>query len=111
MWKDTTSYRRGSAPRVPQTFRLYVHSVTITVSRHIHYPGTWVMLSDPLFSYNGTLDLETDDLVEAKQKAIAITLKTLTEQIESLSVAAEFLKSGIGNEEMPVSAINGTEKS
>lgn len=68
-WEDATSYRRGERGKVdPSTFQLLLTKMDICVTRHIDMPGTWV-LRCPGIGID-LWDLQTDDLEEAKCKAL-----------------------------------------
>jgi hypothetical protein len=70
-WKDVTSYSQRDKEKIPRTLelrKLSPFNTRLVISRHIHYPDTW------LVSCKGTdidnVDLHTDNVEEAKQKAI-----------------------------------------
>lgn len=78
-WKDITTYMRGEKERVPKTWGLFLQELgyKVVVTRHIYAENTWILRcqkADIEF-----LDLETDDIDEAKEKAITIIKNYLNE--------------------------------
>ena len=42
-WTDTSSYGQGETNRVPSTWTVQSGHLTITITRHIHFPGKWLL--------------------------------------------------------------------
>ena len=75
-WTDVTSWARSDdaeTRKTPRTWELRIPSAgtRVCVTRHIHYPGTWVGSVDGLMSI-GQQDLHTDDPDEAKSRMLSI---------------------------------------
>ena len=49
MFKDVTSFSQGATDRTPRTFVAEAGDLRIVVTRHIDYPGQWVLQCDPFF--------------------------------------------------------------
>jgi hypothetical protein len=68
-WTDETSYQRGERGNIPpRTWSTKVGALTIIVTRHIHWPDTWLVNCRQL--YLDQRDLHTGDVEEAKRRAI-----------------------------------------
>lgn len=79
-WKDVTSYSRGNKERIPRILEAEICGFTLTIHRHIHIPGTWLLSCCRLDLDN--VDLRTDDFAEAENKAIAFFIKHLDKYVE-----------------------------
>lgn len=91
-WKDVTSYRRGDIERVPRTWELKLEELKykVIVTRHINYENTWLLT---FREANIELrDLETDDVEEAKNKAIEIVENYLNDLIKRALKQCEIIK-------------------
>jgi hypothetical protein len=82
-WRDITSYRKGEVDRVPRTLelkKLSPFNTSLTISRHIYYPDTW------LVSCNGTsidnINLHTNDIEEAKRLGIEYMIKYANDMLD-----------------------------
>jgi len=77
-WKDETAYE----PRIPRTW-VADTAVRIVVTRHRHYPDdTWVLRCE--LPGLDTYDLKTNNLEEAKAKALALVENKLRVLLDSL---------------------------
>lgn len=85
-WKDTTSFSRGDIDRTPRTWHMSFGSITLTVTRHIDYPGTWVTRCDLFGSYSPR-DLQTDDVDEAKGIALDMVYTALRVALDAVEAA------------------------
>ncbi len=63
-----TSYQRGGE-RVPRSWQYDAGGLKIVVTRHIHYPGTWVLQCEPWFALRV---LESDDIKDAQAEALML---------------------------------------
>lgn len=89
-WKDVTRWSRSDTPedrKTPRTWELDVcddvgsRILTVVVTRHIHFPGTWMMASRGYLQID-TKDLHTDDAEGAK----AIALKLVVSLVDVMAV-------------------------
>lgn len=69
MWEDVTSYSRGDTDRTPRSWKYDAGGLKIVVTRHIDYPGTWILRCEPWFSAR---QLESDDVESAKAEALGL---------------------------------------
>ena len=76
-WADTTTYSRGDKERTPRVLSLSFKELNceITVHRHVYFPDTWVLSCKSIGV--DKRDLATNDLEEAKNKAIELVLDRL----------------------------------
>lgn len=91
-WRDVTSYRQGDTERVPRTWELKLEELKykVIVTRHRHYENTWLLT---FREANIELrDLETDDVEEAKNKALEIVENYLNDLIERALKQCEIIK-------------------
>ena len=69
MWDDVTSYQRGDTERVPRSWKYHAGGLKIVVTRHIDYPGVWILQCEPWFSAR---QLASDDAEDAKAEALVL---------------------------------------
>ena len=80
MWKDATTYSRGTTERIPTAYRAKSGKLDIYVTcGHINYKGEWIMHCFRLGIVNRQLYCENED--QAKKLAIAI----VKDEISSLA--------------------------
>lgn len=72
IWKDATSYSKNDSERIPRVWETMAGASKITVHRHIFYKDTWLITCRNLGIEHR--DLKTDDLKEAKTRAIEIVV-------------------------------------
>lgn len=78
-WKDITAYMQGEKERTPRTWELRLQELgyKVIVTRHLYAENTWIFkCREANIEF---LDLETDNIEEAKEKAITIIKKHLNE--------------------------------
>lgn len=80
-WKDTTSYSRGDLERVPRTWELRTQRIVVVVTRHIDYPGKWLLRSHPI---NLERTLNADEVEQAKLEALGYVRGYLHRALEDL---------------------------
>lgn len=91
-WKDVTSYSQRDNKRIPRTWELDLEELNykVIVTRHIYYENTW------LLTCRGAnieqVDLNTDDIDEAKDKAIRIIADYLDKLVERALKQSEIIK-------------------
>lgn len=85
-WRDVTAYSRGQTREntEPRTWQLDAGSVTVKVSRHIHYePDTWVLFCKQA----GMVDpspLQSKDVAAAQTEAIGIVYDRFAEWLDDI---------------------------
>lgn len=92
-WIDITSYKKGDTERIPKTWELKLEELRyrVIVTRHIYYENTWLLTCREA---NIELhDLKTDNVEEAKYKALKIVENYLNDLIEKISRQCEIIKS------------------
>lgn len=82
-WKDQTSFSRGETDRTPRVWTGRVGAVSIAVLRHRDYPDTWVMQCELISLW--PRDLETNDVDDAKRKALDIVRVELQRALDALA--------------------------
>ena len=85
IWKDTTSYSRSDAAREPRTFRAVVGPIDIIVTRHIHYPGAWVLQCSTILGMR-MIELRSAELAAAQVEAVSIVRARVAEIARALEV-------------------------
>ena len=91
-WKDVTSYSQRDNKRIPRTWELDLEELNykVIVARHIYYENTW------LLTCRGAnieqVDLNTDDIDEAKDTAIRIIADYLDKLVERALKQSEIIK-------------------
>lgn len=84
MWKDISSYWRGKSHET-QTFELDAGVLRIVVTRHVHYPGEWVIrLNDsiPIISKHKQLENAKREALEMAHDRLSSALARVDEGIE-----------------------------
>ena len=89
-WEDTTSYSRD-AKREPRTWTIKygeesVTPLSVTVTRHINYPGEWLLVCREL---NLQLALGSEDIEGAKTEALKSIAYTLTRYSDAVKAMRE----------------------
>lgn len=69
MWKDISTYSRSDTDRTPRTWQCHAGGLNIAVTRHIHYPGDWLLQCVPWFD---NYVLKSKDIDAAKAEALAL---------------------------------------
>lgn len=95
-WKDVMSYKRDDTSRVPHAVEWrpkLAAEIRLVVTRHIQYKNTWLMLC-PAIGVTSHYDLKTDDLEEAKAKALHLFRGEAEILINSLTDAREEARAG-----------------
>lgn len=90
-WEDTTSYSR-SRERVPATFQLTLPDLRVIVTRHIHFPGTWLLICEQA-SFD-KFDLRTNDVDRAKATALRLVRDRLVKIADYARHACEWQEQG-----------------
>jgi hypothetical protein len=90
-WKDETSYSRGDTKREPRTWTIKhgegsVTPLRVTVTRHINYPGEWLLVCREL---NLQLALGSEDIEGAKTEALKSIAYTLTRYSDAVKAMRE----------------------
>lgn len=80
-WQDVSSHSRTAIDRTPKTWAAKVGREELIVSRHVHYPGLWVVSYGTWFS-NYALPDEVETSDQAKDAAI-LFLKRKVASIQS----------------------------
>lgn len=68
-WKDATSYSQEEEERVPRAWSTRLGKLRVVVTKHIRYPGHWVMHCDPFYD---TYPLDVETAEDAKDKALEL---------------------------------------
>lgn len=69
-WRDVTSRQRGEVDSEPRTWETTVGSIRVSVTRHIDFPGRWILRC---VGYGADyVDLGACPIDQAKHKALAI---------------------------------------
>jgi len=81
-WEDISTFSKRDVDRTPKSFRLVAGNAVLIVTRHIHYPGSWVTYCDQFFSNRdlGNIDRET-----AMATAIGMLEKELEKSLAVLN--------------------------
>lgn len=82
-WKDVTSYSRGTRGKTePQTWRLELPDLVISVTRRIHDdPTHWFLECPEFFAYH---KLDATDINEAQREAVAKVRYRLKMNLDAL---------------------------
>ena len=83
LWQDQTSYSRDDKTREPRVWALKVRGLRISVSKHIHFEGGWVLDCQPWFD---VYDLHTTDSEQARRKALELVRAELTNALDFVSL-------------------------
>lgn len=75
-WKDISSFSHRDTNRETKTVEANAGVVRLVVTRHIDYPGKWVVKSE----LTGMRELKADHLDEAKAEAVQ-RVKSVVEKI------------------------------
>ncbi len=92
-WKDCTSYSQGDDKKIARTWELILEELNyrVVVTRHIYYKNTWVLTCKK--ADIECFDLKTDDVNEAKNKALEIIKDYLNKLVDRAMRQVEILKS------------------
>ncbi len=103
-WVDTTSYSQ-SGSREPRSWTIEtggVFSLSVTVTRHIHYPGEWLVQCRQLGLQVALRSEELDDAKAEALDTVAYQLKRWSETVERMKLVrgttAEAAAGGDGTE-------------
>lgn len=80
-WKDESSYSRGEK-RIPYAWVARPGMLRLSVHRHIHYPGAWLVSCEPFWNAR-PLNAETE--AAAKAEAASMLHRALTDALEALA--------------------------
>jgi hypothetical protein len=69
-WKDTTGYMRGGPKpgEEPRTWEIQSGTMRVVVTRHLDYPGDWLMRCDEIGCHGSVL--KSRDADAAKREAL-----------------------------------------
>jgi hypothetical protein len=82
-WEDVTSFSKNDKDRTPKTWLMTLASGTrMVVTRHIDYPGKWIIRCDP---YIDMQVLRSDDIDKAKEEAIKMIWMYVKSDMDALS--------------------------
>lgn len=90
IWKDISSYSQRDTIKIPNNYELIVNNTKIHVHRHMYYPKTWLLSCHELGI--SQRDLETNDIDEAKEKAIDVLIAHLDKYIDLQNTLASLQK-------------------
>lgn len=92
-WADITTYSRGDKERTPRVLSLNLmeFNCEIIVRRHIYFPDTWVLSCKSIGV--DKRELTTNDLEEAKNKAIELVLNGLEKRRVEIEATIAEIKS------------------
>lgn len=92
-WKDTTTYSRGDNVREPRIWKLELENKTVlVVHRHIWYENTWLMSASVAgCDVLDKIDLQTNDIKQAKARAVMGFRKYLADYKEVIDAAISML--------------------
>lgn len=86
-WKDRTSYSRDDKVREPRTWVWDTgQNVHVTVTRHIDYPGRWVVMAQWQFREVVWQLLNSELLEDAKVEAVEVVRSEFLAAAEAVSV-------------------------
>lgn len=80
-WNDVSSYSRSEAKREPKSVEASAGGLKMVVTRHIHYPGKWVVSCAPFFD---TRELSSVELDAAKVEATNLVRAKLEAAVKAL---------------------------
>lgn len=78
-WRDETSFSQDDRTRVPRTWVLAWGELRIAVTKYVGYGDEWTLRA-PELGYPENVGLKTEDVEEAKRKALEICLKEAQEK-------------------------------
>jgi len=86
-WNDVTSFSRNDVDRTPKSWLLTLASgIRLVVTRHIDYPGKWVIRCDPYIDIQVLNKLRrSDDIDKAKEEAIKMILAYVKSDMDTLT--------------------------
>lgn len=79
-WRDETSFSQSGRQRVPHTWVLAWGRLRIVVTKHVGFGDEWTLRA-PELGYPENVGLKTEDVEEAKRKALEICLKGAQEKV------------------------------
>lgn len=79
MYKDITTHSQKDKERKPSILENETNGIRFTVHKHIYYGDEWLLTCRELGAEH--LRLNTEDMEEAKEKAIVEMIKLLGEKI------------------------------
>lgn len=90
MYKDITTHSQGKKDRSPGILENETNGVKFTVHKHIYYRDEWLLTCRELGVENRTLN--TEDMEEAKEKAIIEMIQLLGNAISKYQKAIAEIK-------------------
>ena len=93
-WEDGTSYSKFDHERIPRIWELPIKNrMTLTVHRHIYNESTWFMtLRDHGATVIDMVDMCTNNIDNAKARAIQLTMEYLHKEKDLIQFAIDDLK-------------------
>lgn len=84
-WVDRTSFSQNDKDRTPRTWTLQFEGFRVTVTRHIHYPGKWVLSCYELRM--DCVELKEAELEKAQKEALNLVRRKLKAMLEQVRTA------------------------
>lgn len=83
-WKDISTYSKKDRDKLPKTWELKLEELNyrVIVTRHIYYKDTWLLNCRDIGIEH--FDLKTDDIDEAKNKALKIIENHLNDLVKKI---------------------------
>lgn len=79
-WVDVTSYRRDE-DRSSKSWELRCEHLRVVVTRHIHFPGKWILNCRPWFDLH---ELSSLDVEDAKTESLFLVTNILRDSYKLL---------------------------
>lgn len=89
MYKDITTYKQGDKEKEPRILEKEVNGIKFTAHKHLYHGDKWFLTCRELNVEKR--DLHTEDMEEAKEKAIIEMIKLLGAAIQKYQKALEIL--------------------
>lgn len=86
-WYDVTSYNRNDTERIPSAWRYETRTLTLSVHRHIHHPGAWMMSCHQIGM--DTVLMRSEDADDAKTEVLERVELGLSEMLDDLRSGGE----------------------
>lgn len=91
-WQDETTYGRGQRGNIaPRTWGLTLAGIQIIVTQHIKYGNQWTLYC-PVLDYKTNKGLGTEDVEEAKDRAVRIILDAAEKRRDNLNSLIDILR-------------------
>lgn len=94
MYRDITTHSRGDRDRKPRILENETNGIKFTVHKHIYYGDEWLLTCREL-GYEH-LRLNTEDMKEAKEKAIVEMIQLLGKEIRRYEKAIAEINRNLG---------------